>query len=524
MIKLKPKSIENIAERAKERALGHLSEEPKIGIIAACDNFSGAANYTFKMAQILEGEINKLGLNTEIITLPTLNDRYKTYTCESNLIEVYKDQIENLTELMLTEKSYDGLVIIGKGISTTAGMLLGAIAVNIPTLVLTEGASSKTEGASLKDLTESVGRIAIGAKNIFDIQNDEIYQTELMGDGSNFNTANLFSILLESMGLSVMGTSGNFAGSAGKIMILTETAKILADLVKNRMTVKKLLNKKIIQNAIILNYALGGSINTLKILMEISKAIDADINLDKAFSLIKNVPVLVDTYKTDMYAFIKSGGTSALLKQLLNKNLIDGTVKRYNGMPLAEMLKETKVKEECVLPLRKESLIVFKGNIAESYALVKTINIPQNMTKFAGPSLVYEDDNSAASAVLSKGIKDGTVIVIKNCGSLSNGGIASVSETACAISSMNKTDKLVILTDGAICDSTNAIIVGNVTPESASGSIKYIQDGDAIEIDFLKARVSTDLSSKDFKQREKKYVNAHKTQSNFIKAFIKNRE
>jgi len=521
MIKLKAKSIENIAERAKERTLGHLSEDAKVGIIVCCDNFSAAANYSLKMAEFLEAEINKLGLNTEIITLPALNDRYKTYTTESYLIDIYKDQMQNLTELILTEKSYDGVVIIGKGISAAAGMLMGAICANIPTLVLTEGASPDTTGHNLKTLTDMVGQIAAGTKSTFDIQNAENEQAELIGDGANFNTMNLFSVILEGLGLSILGASASFAGSTARLAVVSNTAKAMADLVNDRTNIKKLLNKKVIQNALIVNYALGGSTNILKILLDIAKFADADINLDKALAMVKNVPVLMDTYKTSMAQFIKINGTASVLKQLLNKALIDGSVKMYNGLTLAENLKNIKAKDECNIPLRKEALIALKGNVAEYLSLVKTINIPAAMQKFEGTALVYNDDSTASGAVLSKGVKDGTVMVIKNCGTISGGGQNSVSETASAISSMNKTDKIVILTDGTICDNTNTVIIGEVRPESESGNIKYLQDGDKIEIDFVKGRINTDLSAKDFKLREKKYGNDHKAQPNFVKNYLK---
>ena len=44
MIKFKAKSIENVAERAKERMLGKTGEGVRIGILVSSDNFSGGRN------------------------------------------------------------------------------------------------------------------------------------------------------------------------------------------------------------------------------------------------------------------------------------------------------------------------------------------------------------------------------------------------------------------------------------------------------------------------------------------------
>ena len=85
MIKLKAKSIENIAERAKERAFGKLNEGARIGIVVSSENFSGARNYGLKLAYQVQNSILRLGVETEIITIPSLADRYKEFENRVNL-------------------------------------------------------------------------------------------------------------------------------------------------------------------------------------------------------------------------------------------------------------------------------------------------------------------------------------------------------------------------------------------------------------------------------------------------------
>jgi dihydroxyacid dehydratase/phosphogluconate dehydratase len=148
MIKFKAKSIENIAERAKERMLGKKEEGNRVGILVSTDNFSGGRNYGLKLAYTLQNAILKNGCETEIIALPTICDNYKEFTSENNLINIYKEQLANMVELILTEKSYDSVVIIAKGISSKMGMQKGAITQNIRPLVFGVGPSANSDGNS----------------------------------------------------------------------------------------------------------------------------------------------------------------------------------------------------------------------------------------------------------------------------------------------------------------------------------------------------------------------------------------
>ena len=61
MIKFKAKSIENVAERAKERMLGKKEEGDRIGILVSTDNFSGGRNYGLKLAYNVQNTILKNG-------------------------------------------------------------------------------------------------------------------------------------------------------------------------------------------------------------------------------------------------------------------------------------------------------------------------------------------------------------------------------------------------------------------------------------------------------------------------------
>ncbi|MDR0850166.1 MAG: dihydroxy-acid dehydratase [Christensenellaceae bacterium] len=515
MIKLKAKNIENIAERAKERMLSNLKEGAKIGVLVGIDNLSGSYNYSLKLAHDLAREINRPGIECEIIPFPIIQDKFKTYTDESNFIEVFKEQTANMSELIISEKSFDGLVIVSRGISSIAGLIKGAVSVNVPTMVLSQGPSKEEKGAALNDLVTMVGKIAIGKNSVFDLNNAEETQIGYLGDGVYLNTQNLFNIILESIGLMVEGGSTAPAGSFKRAGIVSKTAEAIVSLTHSHTSIKKLLNKKTIQNAIITNYALGGSMIIGGILLELAKLADADINTEKAIGLIKNIPVLVQP-NMPMSDFETKGGAYGLLKAMTKTKAVDEGVKFYNGQTLSETITNAKSAFETV---KKESLIVLRGNIAERNGYLKTTSIPDGMTKFVGKARCFDSDHDAATAVLEKTLSKNTVIVLSRNGKKLGFGGQIISETACAISSMNLTNDIIVVTDGVMCDEHSVVVVGGVRPEDAGGII-YVRDGDEIELDFAKGRINADVASKEFNNREKKYVREYQVVPNHIKHYL----
>ncbi len=518
MIKIKAKSIENIAERAKERALGKLNEGARIGILVSTENFSGARNYSLKLAYQVQNAILKQGVETEIITLPTLCDRYKEFTTENNFIDIYRAQVANMAELLLTEKSFDGLVIIAKGISSKVGFLQAAARVNLPTIVFGEGPSQNSDGATLYQLLSTVGSISLGKNSTFDLQEKEQSQAEYVGEGNDFNVSNLINIVLEGAGLSVVGNSTVAASTIAREQLCQDTATAIVNMTKDHLTVRKLLSKKVVNNMININYALGGSTQVITHIATLCNELDLDFNFDKILAMSKGVNVYFDTQSKTISDFKAAGGTFALLKALAKDKLLDESVKGYKGL-VSDNYKTLKL-TDAFAPIYKCSHIYLKGNIAGKNSIAKSLAV-RGIESFVGSVRVYSDDDSASVGVLSKAIPNNTIIVVKNCANTQTYGGSTVNQTCLAIQSMGLEDNYVVLTDGQIPDPTKVVVVGMVKPDGEDGVVRLLQDGDQVEIDFNKGKINVDLSSKELSQRERRYVKENKSTTKFEKDYFK---
>ena len=506
--KLKLKNIDNLSIELRNKFNGTNSGDMKIGIIVSANNFS-ERNYSRILASIVEKEIIRNGLEAEIVFIPALNERFRNFNDNNYVLPNYKKQIANFLELTIFEKAFDGVVFIPSGFNSTLGSLLSSIRLNLPTLVLPQGLTPVTENSNLNDVLYLPGEVANNVKSVFDMENVKNSFNEYIGSGSNFTTENIFNVILEIMELSVKNTATTLSGTYEKEEQAIITAQTIVNLTKNRLPLNRMINKKSIQNAFMLNLCLGGSPIIIDALMQLSKEAELDIDINKILGTSKDIPVLYDTH-CGVENYLKKGGTWGLIKSMIKEKIIDGNYKTFNDNVLSDEVKEVKVYEEFCIPAKKESIIILRGNIAEKFAITKTTTLTDDKTKIIANVQVFNSDQEAYNAVINKAITNNAVIVIKDCGKNTETGETTIYQTALALESMGLQDKNIIVTDGFVMDDTKVISVSFCSPDSNSGNIKYIKDGDEIEIDFIKGRINIEVNAKEMNLRQKKYVKEHR--------------
>ncbi len=504
MAKLKVKNIDYLSQELKDKFNGISQSNLKIGIVCSADVFN-YNSYSYNLAKVVEKEILKQGVEAEVVFMPSINERFRVYSNNNYVLNAHRSQISNYLELIMFEKTFDGVVFIPSGFNNTLGCLTSSIRLNLPTLVLPQGISKTSEGSSLQDLLSFPGLIANNEKSIFDLEESQNKFNEFAGTGSTFNTENIFNIILEIMELSLKDSATTFAQSYEKESQAKTIAKTIVELTKNRLPLKRMINRKSVNNALMLNFCLGGSPAIIDAICYLSKEAGVDLDLNKTYSSSKNIPVLFDT-NNSFDTYLSNGGTWALIKAMIKNKIIDGNYKTFSDTTLTEETKKIKDYENFTNIIKKESLIQLHGNIADRYALVKTINLPEDKTKVIANAQVFTSDQEACNAVLNKALTDNAIIVIKECGKNTQTKCSTISQTVTALQSMGITNNHVIITDGFVIDDTKAIVISCVTPDSDSGNIRYLKDGDEIEIDFVKGKINAEINAKEFTLRQKKFV------------------
>jgi dihydroxy-acid dehydratase len=316
--------------------------------------------------------------------------------------------------------------------------------------------------------------------------------------------------LTEAMGMSLAGAGTALAVSAKKRRIAEASGERIVELVKKNILPRDIITKDSLENAIVVDMALGGSSNTVLHLMAIAN--EAGIKLDlKTFDKIgKNIPHITSLEPAGAH-FMEdleyAGGVPAVLKRLKNKLHNHSTV---SGQKIFDIADSARIFDEDVIrPLNKAyhkegGIAVLFGNLAPDGAVVKQAAVSPKMMKFSGKARVFNQEEEAMQAILDGKIKSGDVVVIRYEGPSGGPGMREMLAPTSAIVGMGLQDSVALITDGRFSGGTKGPCIGHVSPEAAAGGpIAILRDGDIISIDISKRKLEVKLSQAEIAKRLK---------------------
>ena len=425
------------------------------------------------------------------------------------LREIVADTIETVCNA----HQLDGIVCLTNCDKITPGMLMGAARLNIPAIIVTAGPMlsgryNKRKLAFVHDTYEALARAKKGEISPKELACLEMEACPGAGSCQGLYTANTMACLTETMGMSLPGCGTSLAGSAKKRRIAQASGERITELVKKNITPLSIINKQSLENAIVVDMALGGSTNTVLHLMAIAH--EAKIKLDLAtFDRIsKTTPHITNLEPAGAY-FMEdleyAGGVPAVLKRLKKKLHNTNTL---SGKKIFEIADQASIfDQEVIRPLNKAyhkqgGIAVLYGNLAPSGAVVKQAAVSAKMMKFKGKARVFNREEEAMQAILAGKIKKGDVIVIRYEGPAGGPGMREMLAPTSAIVGMGLADSVALITDGRFSGGTKGPCIGHISPEASSGGeIAILKDSDLIEIDIPKRKIEVRLTKSEIEKR-----------------------
>lgn len=427
--------------------------------------------------------------------------------------EIIADSVES----MAMAHAFDGLILITSCDKIVPGMLMGAIRLNIPFIVLTGGPMlpGEVEGGryDLIDVFEAVGQYEVGK-----ISEDQVYKLEnyaCPGAGScaGMFTANSMACISEALGLTLPYGATIPAVYAERVRFAKYVGERIVELVKKDIKPKDILTKEAFENAIMVDLALGGSTNTILHLLAIAHEVQPGlITLDDFDRLSSEVPHIASLrpggihYMSDLH---KAGGIPGVMKVLESKIRDVITV---SGKTTKQIISEVKYIDHNVIrpidnPVHKEAgLRILRGTLAPDGAVVKIGAVDPKMYKHEGPARVFDSEEDAMKAILSKKIKPGDVVVIRYEGPSGGPGMREMLSPTSAIMGMGLGDSVALITDGRFSGGTRGPCIGHVSPEAiAGGPIALVKEGDIISIDMIEKRLDIKVSQDELEKRRKEW-------------------
>jgi dihydroxy-acid dehydratase len=206
------------------------------------------------------------------------------------------------------------------------------------------------------------------------------------------------------------------------------------------------------------------------------------------------------------------GGIPAVMKYLLNEDLLDGSCMTVTGKTVAENLAEVPdlpqgqaIIRSVSQPLKKTGhLQILYGNLAEQGAVAKITGKEGEL--FKGPARVYEDEFSAIVGIQSE-VQPGEVIVIRNSGPKGGPGMPEMLKPTGAVMGAGLGKDVALITDGRFSGGSHGFVVGHITPEAYEGGlIGVVQNGDIITIDITQNRIDVAIEETEIQRRRKNWV------------------
>jgi len=427
---------------------------------------------------------------------------------------VSRELIADSIELVARGYMFDALIALVGCDKTIPGAAMGLIRLNIPGMLLYCGSIApgnfRGRDVTIQDVFEAVGANAAGKMSDDDLREIENVACPGAGACGGQYTANTMAMVMEFIGLAVMGTGSVSATDPLKEKTAVEAGKYVVDLLRRGTRPKDILTRKSFENAIAGVAATGGSTNAVLHLLAMAREADVDLKIDDFDEISKRTPLIADLKPGGKYTAIdlgRAGGIGLVARRLVEKGYINGGQVTVSGLTIgqeAELANETPGQDVIYAadnPIKQSGgLVILKGNLAPEGSVVKVAGHERHYHR--GPARIFEREEDAMKAVTSKQIKDGDVVVIRYEGPKGGPGMREMLGVTAAIVGEGLGESVALMTDGRFSGATRGLMIGHVAPEAAAGGpIAALREGDVIVIDIEKRRLDVELSDKEIKAR-----------------------
>ncbi len=548
--------------RALWRANGMKDDQfgkPIIAIVNSFTQFVPGHTHLHEVGQIIKQEIEKLGCFAAEFNTIAIDDGIAMghdgmlYSLPS------RDMIADSIEYMVNAHKADAMICISNCDKVTPGMLMAAMRLNIPAIFVSGGPMEAGEvngkAVDLIDIMIDAADSSVDDKRVSDLEQKGC---PTCGSCSGMFTANSMNSLNEAIGLALPGNGTVVATHINRLQLFKKAAEIIVENTykyyrdeDKSVLPRNIATRQAMLNAMTLDIAMGGSTNTVLHLLAIAHEAGADFTMDDIDMLSRETPVLCKVAPNSNYHIQdvnRAGGILSIMKILTDAGLIDGSVKRVDGMTLSEAIdcyaiggknfgrkadelwksapgKKRTTEMGCQMSYYSEldtdrengcirdmdhayvkdgGLAVLKGNIALDGCVVKTAGVDESIFRFSGPAKVFTSQEAAVDGILRDQVKSGDVVVITYEGPKGGPGMQEMLYPTSYIKSKHLGKECALITDGRFSGGTSGLSIGHISPEAASGgNIGLVRDGDIIEIDIPSRSINVKLSEDVLSERRK---------------------
>ncbi|KFG80894.1 dihydroxy-acid dehydratase [Metarhizium anisopliae] len=509
-----------------------MKNAPQVGIASVWWEGNPCNTHLLEFGKIVKNAVEREGMlgwqfNTvgvsDAITMGGDGMRFSLQTRE-----LIADSIESVT----SAQHHDANISIPGCDKNMPGVVMAAARHNRPFIMIYGGTIRKghstllERNVNISTCYEASGAYAYGrlqaktdagqpGRQSTDVMSDiEKHACPGAGACGGMYTANTMATAIEAMGLTLPGSSSYPALSPEKSRECERAGQVIKTTMEKDIRPRDLLTRAAFENALVLTMILGGSTNGVLHFLAMANTAGVPLTIDDVQRASDRTPFLADLAPSGKYLMedlYQVGGTPSVLKMLIAKKLIDGSVMTVTGRTLAENVSDwpsLDPGQQIIRPLEdpiKSSghIRILRGNMAPGGAVAKITG--KEGLLFTGKARVYDCERDLNTALSRGEIKrqDGNlVLIVRYEGPKGGPGMPEQLRASAAIMGAGL-NNVALVTDGRYSGASHGFIVGHVVPEAAvGGPIALVKDGDEVTIDAVRNRIDAAVSDEEMALRK----------------------
>ncbi|MEE9342371.1 MAG: dihydroxy-acid dehydratase [Gammaproteobacteria bacterium] len=426
-----------------------------------------------------------------------------------------RDIIADSVETVMNAQWYDANISIPGCDKNMPGVMIAMGRINRPSLMVYGGTikPGNWQGQPLDIVSAFQSYGAYIANKISEEERQGIVQNACPGAGAcgGMYTANTMASAIEAMGMSLPYSSSTPAVDRGKLDECLRAGAAIKHLLENDIKPSDIMTRAAFENAMVMVMALGGSTNAVLHLLAMARSVDVKLTIDDFQSVSDRIPFLADLKPSGRFVMEdlhNVGGTPAVMRYLLEQDLLEGSCLTVTGNTLADNLADVpglSAGQEVFMPLEKPikssgHIQILKGNFAPGGSVAKITG--KEGLRFVGPARVYDCEEDMLLGLEKNEIQKGDVVIIRYEGPKGGPGMPEMLTPTSAIMGAGLGEHVALITDGRFSGGSHGFIIGHIVPEAQEGGpIALTQNGDVITIDAEQKLIATDVSVDEMASR-----------------------
>jgi dihydroxy-acid dehydratase len=411
----------------------------------------------------------------------------------------------------------DAVVLLSGCDKTTPAMLMGAASADVPAIMVTGGPMLRGVWRR-EELGSGTDLWRLWAERRAErITDEELCEAESCMSRSSghcmvMGTASTMASMAEALGMTLPGNAAIPAPDSRRLALAEQSGRRAVDLAHEGLKPSRILTAQAFDNAIRADMAIGGSTNAIIHLVAIAGRAGVRLPLGRFDELSRTTPFLLNVRPSGKYLmedFFYAGGLPVVLRQLLP--LLHGDALAVNGHSLRDNVSGAVCHNEDVirsldLPISPEGgTVILTGNLCPDGAVLKQSAASAHLLTHRGRAVVFEDhaDLHARIDDPALSVDESSVLVLKRVGPKGAPGMPEWGAAPIPAKLLKAGVKdMVRISDARMSGTSYGTVVLHVAPEAeAGGPLALVQDGDEIELDVPKRRLTLRVSDDELARR-----------------------